>query len=80
MTKTERLFNQINSIRGLSYPNKGYMFYADVTGDGSNRKGCYTISNDDGGVTPNKYSGVSSRVRCARLRHDIHLLGHKPVC
>jgi len=79
-TKTEKLLNQLNQLRGKVYPDKGYMFWADVRGDGSGRKGCYTIINGDGGITSNKYSGVSNRVRCEWLRRDIVFEGGQPVC
>jgi hypothetical protein len=79
MTKTEKLLNQLNELRGKAYPDKGYMFWGDVRGDGSGRKGCYTIINGDGGIIANALSGISARKRCESIRTCIRMEGGKPV-
>jgi len=80
MTKTERLIDQLNKARGLTYPDKGYMLYQDIRGDGRNRKSCYTIINGDGGVIANCLNGLSPRERCNSLRVCIRSEGATPVC
>jgi len=79
-TKTEKLLNQLNQLRGKTYPDKGYMFYADVKGDGTGRKGCYTIINCDCGVMANALNGIPARERCESIRSCIRLEGGKPIC
>jgi len=78
MTTTQRLINQLNALRGLTYPSKGYMMWADVRGDGTNRKSCYTIINGDGGVIANALNGITPRERCEALRTCIRSEGGVP--
>lgn len=79
-SKTEKLLGQLNELRGKKYPDKGYMFYADVRGDGTGRKGCYTIINGDGGVVANALNGIPPRARCESIRSCIRLEGGTPIC
>lgn len=79
MNTTEKLLDQLNALRGRVYPDKGYMFYADVKGDGTGRKGCYTIINGDGGVIANALSGIPARERCQSIRACIRVEGGQPI-
>jgi hypothetical protein len=79
-TKTGKLLNQLNQLRGKVYPDKGFMFYADVRGDGMGRKGCYTIINGNGGVIANALNGIPARERCESIRSCIRLEGGEPIC
>lgn len=63
----ERACERYNKRRKLTYRGKrriGYLMYADIRGDGSNRRGLYAISNDNGGVT-------TSNLRRATMRQTI---------
>lgn len=45
-----RALAAMNAARGLSYPDQGYTYWADVRGDGRYRPGLYVIINAQGGV------------------------------
>lgn len=78
MTTTQRLIDQLNATKGLTYPDKGYILFADIRGDGSNRKSCYTVINCDGGLMANALNGISPRERCNALRDCIRAEGDTP--
>lgn len=40
----------LNRMKGLVYPAVGYVYYADVKGDGTNQRRVYRICNENGGV------------------------------
>jgi hypothetical protein len=72
MTITEKLLNELNELRGLKYPEKGYLYFADIKGDGRNIKSVYICSNSQGGHSVS-YAGSSlndicARKRCAKIR------------
>ena len=52
MAKTviQTLCDQINEARRVKYPQKGYLMFSDIKGDGQNRKRVYAVLNDGGGV------------------------------
>lgn len=71
-TTTDKLLNELNALRGLTYPDVGYLYFADVHGDGrANRKRVYMITNRDGGVTFTEHNATSARARCDAIRRDI---------
>ena len=70
-TVTNTLLKEYNAIRGLSYPNIGYCFYADIRGDGNYRPSVYTIVNEGGGVTRSDLNAKSPRLRCEKIRAAI---------
>lgn len=70
-TTTEKLLNELNAARGLKYPAIGYTFFADVTGDGTNRRRVYTIINARGGVTFSDLNAATPRKRCDKIRAAI---------
>lgn len=50
--KIDRLLDEINKLNGNAvYPQMGYLYYADIRGDGQNRRRVYAITNVSGGVT-----------------------------
>ena len=50
--KIDKLCAAINQARGLSYPSIGYLFYADIRGDGIKRpRSVWQITNGGGGVS-----------------------------
>jgi len=46
----EQAVARYNAARGLTYPAIGYLQYADIRGDGGNRRGLYVGINAQGGV------------------------------
>ena len=67
-TVTDRLVERLNKARGLSYPDIGYMVFADVIGGGSKggRK-LYTIFNEQGGLVCSSHNATPAK-RVAALR------------
>lgn len=53
MAKTviQTLCDEINKARRVVYPQRGYLMFADIKGDGRNRKRVYMIMKEGGGVT-----------------------------
>lgn len=51
-SKIDNLCDEINRLNGnATYPQMGYLYYADIRGDGHNIKKVYAIVNAGGGVT-----------------------------
>ena len=52
MAKTviQTLCDEINKARRVKYPERGYLMFSDIKGDGRNRKRVYMVINDKGGV------------------------------
>lgn len=67
-TTTARLLRELNAKRGLKYPDIGYVFFADVGGDGRYCPRVYKIINADGGVTLSDLNGATARKRCDNIR------------
>lgn len=76
MKKTiiSKLCEQINEARRVSYPNKGYLYFADIRGDGANQKRVYRIVNDGGGVTA-IHNGKTYRETAKNLREILKVQG-----
>lgn len=68
---TERLLADLNRIRGKSYPDIGYSYFADVKGDGTHNPRVYSIVNADGGVTFSDLNAATARQRCDKIRAAI---------
>lgn len=68
MTVTQKLVDAINTRKNLSYPQKGYMLFQDVKGDGRNIKSLYVITNENGGVSYSELNAETPRKRCQKLR------------
>jgi hypothetical protein len=53
MTKgtIDKLCAAINEARRVTYPQKGYLMFSDIRGDGMRRRRVYMVTNDNGGVT-----------------------------
>lgn len=73
MTKasTESLLAELNTARGLQYPEVGYCYFADVKGDGTYSPRVYTIVNTQGGVTLSCLNAPTARERCEKIRAAI---------
>lgn len=68
---TDALLDNLNATKGLTYPQVGYSYFADVKGDGRNIRSVYTIVNHAGGVTYSTLNGRTSRARCQNIRAAI---------
>jgi hypothetical protein len=48
----DKLCEAINEARRVTYPQKGYLYFANIKGDGINRRRrVYMITGEAGGVT-----------------------------
>jgi len=47
----DKLCAAINEARRVVYPQKGYLYFANIKGDGTRRRRVYMITNEAGGVT-----------------------------
>jgi len=71
MSTTKKLLAELNSAKGLSYPDIGYALYMDARGDGNYRPSVYIIINAGGGVTYSSLNATSARARCENIRRAI---------
>jgi hypothetical protein len=71
MNTTEKLLAEYNRIRGLTYGDIGYTYFADVTGDGRNIRKVYAIINKGGGVNVSDLHNANPKIRCSRIRAAI---------
>jgi hypothetical protein len=47
----DKLCEAINKARGVTYPQKGYLMFSDIRGDGTKRRRLvYSVMNDGGGI------------------------------
>jgi hypothetical protein len=46
----DKLCAAINEARRVVYPQKGYLMFSDIRGDGMRRRRVYEIMNEGGGV------------------------------
>lgn len=47
----DKLCEAINKARRVTYPQKGYLMFSDIRGDGMRRRRVYMITGEAGGVT-----------------------------
>lgn len=47
----DKLCEAINKARRVTYPQKGYLMFSDIRGDGMRRRRVYMITGESGGVT-----------------------------
>lgn len=73
-TVISKLCDQINTVRRVSYPNKGYLYFADIRGDGPRKRRVYCIANDSGGVTA-VHNGITHRQTAKNLREVLAVQG-----
>lgn len=71
---TESLLAELNGLKGLKYPQAGFMFWGDVSGWGIPRgeRVWYCLSN--GGVTLSSFNDKSARNRCNKIRDAIEYI------
>ena len=66
-TTIDNLCETVNTRNSVSYPMKGYTYFADIRGDGRNIRRVYVITNDKGGVTA-CHNGKTYRHTAKNLR------------
>jgi len=55
----DKLCDEINALNGnCVYPQRGYMHYSNIKGDGRTYRTVYVITNDQGGVTACHNGGI----------------------
>lgn len=65
--KIDILLDEINKLNGnATYPQMGYLYYADIRGDGRNIRKVYAIINIDGGVTA-VHNGATAKATVKNL-------------
>lgn len=72
MTTTDKLLAELNALRGVKYPEIGYCYFADVSGNGDNRKSVYQVIGEHGGVSSAwELNDRNARKRCDKIRAAI---------
>lgn len=71
----DKLCEAINKARGVTYPQKGFLMFSDIRGDGMRRRRVYAVMNDGGGVCA-VYNG-SYRQTAKNLREILTAQGEK---
>lgn len=69
-TVIDKLCEAINKANRVTYPQKGYTYFADIKGDGQRKRRVYIVSGDNGGVTA-CYNGKTYRETAAKLRETL---------
>jgi hypothetical protein len=65
--KIDNLCDEINKLNGnATYPQMGYLYYADIKGDGRNIRKVYVITNVNGGVTA-VHNGATAKATIRNL-------------
>ena len=65
--KIDNLCDEINRLNGnATYPQMGYLYYADIRGDGCNVRKVYVITNVNGGVT-SVHNGATTKATIKNL-------------
>ena len=73
MSTIVKLCHAINTARRLEYPAIGYLYFADVMGDGSKRRSVWQVINRDGGIA-SAYNGKTYRETAANLRQILNTI------
>lgn len=72
-TVTEQLADEINSLRGVEYPQAGYLTYGDIRGDGTNIRSLHEYL-PNGGTHYSNLNGTTARRRVANMRAEVERL------
>jgi hypothetical protein len=78
-TVTEKLLTELNQLRKLTYPNIGFLYWADVDGRGTYLPRVYVIINEQGGINLSALHHNNSNQRCKNIRQAITAAAHTPV-
>jgi hypothetical protein len=73
MSTIVKLCHAINTARGLEYPAVGYLYFADVKGDGRNIRRVWVVTNANGAVTA-VHNGKTYRETAANLRQILNTI------
>jgi len=73
MSTIVKLCHAINTARGLEYPAVGYLYFADVNGDGRNIRRVWAVINRDGGIVAT-HNGKTYRETAANLRQILNTI------
>lgn len=65
----DKLCEAINTARGLSYPDIGYLYFANIAGDGRKHRTVYAIVTQGGGVVAVHNAG--SPLKTAKKLRDV---------
>lgn len=68
----DKLCETLNRLNGLVYPMAGYVYFADVKGDGQAKRKVYMVMNDAGGVSL-CYNGATYRQTADNIRKVLPL-------
>lgn len=68
---TQALLGELNAARGLKYPSVGYVYFADIKGDGQKHYAVWEVITLGGGVRRPSLNHRSGKVRCAMIRKEI---------
>jgi len=71
MTTTQRLLDQLNAARGVTYPDAGYRTWADIRGDGTYRPAIWVCLKTGGVSYCYELNATSARKRCDKIRAAI---------
>lgn len=71
--KIDKALDELNAKRGLVYPQVGFLYFADVRGDGDkvNRR-VWQIVNASGGITYSDLNARLSKLTLAKIRERIN--------
>lgn len=69
--KIDLAVTALNAKRGLKYPDIGYMYYANIAGDGRKYRSLYTIINAGGGVSYSEFNGKTTRETLKKLNNQL---------
>lgn len=72
----DQLCAHINAARGLKYPEKGYMQYSNIAGDGRSHRTVYVVTGDSGGLTA-CHNGATPNETARNLRFILSNLKEK---
>ena len=74
-TKTDLALGALNEARGLKYPDIGYLYYANVTGDGRSPayRSIWCIVNAEGGIVRSHFNTTSSKAALALIAFSLTL-------
>jgi hypothetical protein len=73
MSTIVKLCHSINTARGLEYPAVGYLYFADVKGDGRNIRRVWVVTSTSGSVTA-VHNGKHYRETAANLRQILNTI------
>lgn len=79
MATIDRLLTELNEKRGLKYPDVGFLYYADIKGDGQSPKSVWRIMNDQGGVCYSELNARTPKAICDLIRGMIRITDEKRV-